>query len=67
MAKDTKTMPSQCWMTEKQVAEMTGISQSTLQKHRFQHKGIPYAKIGASVRYLNIEVQKFMASCQVKF
>ena len=62
-----KTTAETIWLNEKQVAELTGISRSTLQKNRFYQKGIPYAKIGASVRYALTEVQKYMESCQINF
>ena len=55
------------WLTERQVAEMTGISRSTLQKNRFYQKGIPYSKVGASVRYALADVQAYMESCHVSF
>ena len=39
------------YLTEKQVAEITGLALSTLRNHRFTGTGIPYAKLGRSVRY----------------
>lgn len=67
MNTDTRITPATIWLTEKQVAELTGISRSTLQKNRFYHKGIPYSKIGSSIRYALAEVQKYMVSRQVNF
>ena len=44
------------YMTEKEVAEFTAISISTLRNDRFLGKGIPYIKIGRSVRYSLVDV-----------
>ncbi len=44
-------IPLKTWLTEKEAAAMTGLSVSTLQKQRFYHRGIPYSKVGRSVRY----------------
>ena len=48
------------WLTERETSEMTGISRSTLQKHRFYGKGIPYVKIGSSIRYSVKAIKAFM-------
>lgn len=53
------------WINEKQVAEITGLSCSTLQKQRHHGIGIPYSKLGSSVRYSIKVVQAFMAEHQV--
>lgn len=50
----------QLWLSEKEVSAMTGISRSTLQKHRFKGIGIPYSKIGSLVRYALGDVVAFM-------
>ncbi len=39
------------YLTENEVSKMTGIALSTLRNSRFMGKGIPYYKIGKSVRY----------------
>lgn len=54
------SIPLKVWLTEKEAAAMTGLSVSTLQKQRFYHRGIPYAKIGRSVRYSSYDVQAYM-------
>ena len=48
------------FLNEKQVAALTGLSLSTLQKMRHFCKGIPYLKIGKSVRYIEKDVREFM-------
>lgn len=54
------------WLTEKQVAALTGISCSSLQKQRFKGTGFPYVKVGPRiVRYSEAEVVKFMLAHQI--
>ncbi len=53
------------WLTERAVARMLSCSVSVLQKHRFKHKGLPYAKFGKSVRYNEADVFEFMESQKV--
>jgi len=53
------------WLTEKQTAERTGMSVSTLQKHRHCGKGMVYVKVGRSVRYALSDILKFMAEHQI--
>ena len=54
------------WLTEKEVASITGISCSSLQKHRFKGTGFPYVKIGARlVRYSEAEIVSYMQARQI--
>ena len=53
------------WITEKEVAEMTGRAVQTLRNDRCKCKGIPYSKIGASIRYKVDDVVEFMNACRV--
>jgi hypothetical protein len=39
------------YVSEKTISEVTGIPRSMLQKQRHFRRGIPYIKIGKSVRY----------------
>ncbi len=48
------------YLTEKQVAEITGFALSTLRNNRFLQRGIPYVKVGKSVRYKLGDVIAFM-------
>ena len=54
------------WLTEKQVAALTGISCSLLQKLRFKGTGFPYVKVVARhVRYSEAEITKYMQEHQI--
>lgn len=53
------------WLTEVQVSSLVNLSLSTLRAHRFQRRGIPYAKVGRSVRYARQDVLAFMQSCRI--
>lgn len=55
-----ETMTAPRWITEKDVAEMTGRAVQTLRNDRCKCKGIPYSKIGASIRYKVEDVVSFM-------
>ena len=48
------------YLTEKQVAEVTGIALSTLRNDRSRKTGIPYSKLGRSVRYKLQDVLDFV-------
>lgn len=48
------------YFTEIKVAEITGLSLSKLRQDRMKGKGIPYCKLGRSVRYDAQDVQTFM-------
>ena len=54
------------WLDEKKVAEMTGISLSTLRKYRLKTIGLPYYKLGRSVRYKLSDVISYMESKRVE-
>ena len=51
---------------EKMVSELTGMSLATLRNHRWIGKGIPYIKIGRSVRYFESDVQNFLDQLKVQ-
>ena len=53
------------WLTEKAVASLTGLSVHTLRAYRQRGVGIPYAKIGRSVRYLLEDIQTWMKSRRI--
>ena len=48
------------YFTEIKVAEITGLSLSKLRQDRMKGTGIPYCKLGRSVRYDAQDVQGFM-------
>lgn len=53
------------WLTERQTAELLRCSVSKLQQDRFLRKGIPYIKLGRSVRYAPADIQDFMDAHKV--
>lgn len=53
------------YLTEKEVAAMTGLSLSNLRNSRFLGRGLPYVKIGRSVRYNLDDVIEYMESRKV--
>lgn len=49
-------------LSQKEVAEWTGMSQAWFEMSRFKGTGIPYVKIGRSVRYRTSDVQRWIES-----
>ena len=54
------------YLKEKEVAAITGFSVYTLQRMRFEHKGINYIKLGRAIRYTMEDVLAYMESHHVK-
>jgi hypothetical protein len=54
------------WIDEKEVARITGRALATLRNDRSRGRGIPYAKIGRSVRYNEEDVYAFMLAKTIK-
>ena len=52
-------------LTPPEVAELTRISPETLAQWRSQKRGIPYLKIGRTVRYDPADVQAYLEGCRV--
>jgi excisionase family DNA binding protein len=52
-------------LTSEQVSTLTGLSLDTLAQWRSQKRGIPYLKIGRSVRYDLDDVHSYLAGCRV--
>lgn len=52
-------------LTAETVSGITGLSVETLAQWRSQKRGIPYLKIGRSVRYDATEVQAYLERCRV--
>ena len=48
------------YLTENDVSKITGVALSTLRNNRSKGRGIPYIKIGRSVRYGLEDVIEFM-------
>lgn len=53
------------YLNEVQVSEMTGRALSTLRNERARNEGIPYIKIGRSVRYDLGDVIRFMEAHKI--
>jgi len=54
------------YLDEKELAAMTGMSLSRLRQDRQARRGIPYHKVGRSVRYRLDDVLAFLESCRVE-
>ena len=54
------------YITEVQVSQITGRALSTLRNERARGKGIPYIKVGRSVRYSLEDVIEYMESRKIK-
>ena len=66
MSDNIKEKQIRRYINEKKVSELTNISTSTLQQHRWQGKGLPYIKIGRTVRYLESEVLAYLDQLKVQ-
>lgn len=53
------------YLTEKEVAALTGRALQTLRNDRFRGRGFPYVKLGASVRYPLASVLSAMESRRI--
>ena len=54
------------FLTEIEVAQLIGRSRSALQKDRFKRIGIPFIKMGRSIRYRAQDIKNFMHDHRVK-
>jgi hypothetical protein len=59
-------MTKKIYLTDKQVAEITGRGLQTLRNDRHRGQGIPYSKYGRLVRYAEADVIDFMESRKIK-
>ena len=56
------------YLSEKEVAAITGRALSTLRNERFMRRGIPYAVVGQrSIRYRLTDVIKYMEKTRINF
>ena len=58
-------MTEKRWIGEKEVQEMTGRKLPTLRNDRFLGRGLPYSKMGKSVRYAVEDVIQYMESRRI--
>ncbi len=54
------------YLNEKEVSQFTRRALSTLRNDRFNRRGIPYSKIGKSVRYSKVDVITFMEKRKIQ-
>ena len=47
-------------LMEKDAAETVAIGYSTLRKHRYEGTGPKYIRIGRSIRYKRIDIEKWL-------
>ena len=59
-------MENNQYLTEKQVAGITNFAIQTLRNHRMDSRGIPYLKIGRSIRYRPQDVTKYMERTRIE-
>ncbi len=57
--------PNQLYINEKEVARITGRKVQTLRNDRNRGRGLPYIKMGRSVRYSLEDVIRFMESRKI--
>jgi predicted DNA-binding transcriptional regulator AlpA len=53
------------YVGEREVSRITGRALPTLRNDRFNRRGIPYVKLGRSVRYRLADVLEFMESRKI--
>lgn len=58
-------MSEKKWINEKEVEVMTGRKLPTLRNDRFLRRGLPYTKMGKSVRYAVEDVIQYMESRRI--
>jgi excisionase family DNA binding protein len=58
-------MEKKQFITDNEVAILTGLSLQTLRNWRHQKKGFPYVKVGRSVRYAIIDVEAYMENNKI--
>ncbi len=58
-------MAEKKWINEQAVSEMTGRALPTLRNDRFLGRGLPYTKMGKSVRYAIDDVVAYMEARRV--
>ncbi|MHC1726876.1 MAG: helix-turn-helix transcriptional regulator [Syntrophobacteraceae bacterium] len=59
-------MSDALYLGEEEVERITGRKVQTLRNDRFKGRGIPYVKMGRSVRYSRSDVLAFMEARKVK-
>lgn len=58
-------MAEKRWIDERAVSEMTGRALPTLRNDRFLGRGLPYTKMGKSVRYSIDDIVAYMEARRI--
>ena len=58
-------MSEKRYLTEREVAEITRFALPTLRNERHNGRGIPYIKVGRSVRYELDDVHQYMEAHRI--
>lgn len=53
-------------MTTKQLAALLSVGTAKLDEDRYLNRGIPYVRIGRSIRYLKADVLKFFEDNRIR-
>lgn len=61
----TETKPDR-WIDEREAAKLTGMSSAWFQRARWAGDGIPFSKVGRSVRYKLSDVLAFMEARRIE-
>ena len=59
-------MKFQNFINEERLSQVTGKSKKTLQQDRWKGIGVPYYKIGGSVRYSETDVQNYLDGVRIE-
>lgn len=65
MGKSNESVEQQ-WVPEREAHRITTISLAKLRKDRAQGRGIPYVKVGKSVRYSISDIYDYMNSRRIE-
>jgi len=52
-------------LDERDIAKITRRSLASVRRDRLMRKGVPFIKIGSSVRYRPEALRKFLGSCEI--
>lgn len=56
------SIDKEAWYTSEEVAEMRGVSKSTMESERWRGGGIPYSKIGKQVFYYGADIYDYFTA-----
>ena len=54
------------YLTEQETSKLTSIAVQTLRNNRYERKGIPFHKLGESVRYAVEDIESYMQDNKVE-